>query len=454
MSELLLPVNYRSEIIEPVVALLRSGESCALVGVGSCGKSNIARHLARADVRLHYFQSHAPHALLAYVNCKPLAHHPPEDLYLHALDQLTRAVEEMGGAYTPLQPTLIELWQAAQTNPAGLAKRNLDRACDRLVAVGAETITFILDDCDDLFGKTPPVLFADLRELRDNHKRQVVYLTLTRREPIFLRDDGDTPEFEEFFELISAADHTLPITPYLEADALFMLQRLAARQETAPLLPYNDKRRILDLSGGHAGLIRAIYFAVRRNPGSLETLMAAQLLNNGDVEAECGKIMISLEDDEREALSACVQQAVLQPGVQRRLIKRGLLHQSPYGPPQVFSLVLDAYLRQDQQDNRRNPLLEFIDASRRVKVNGQEIAGFTWPEYEVLKHLYQHRPNPCSATDLIEAMRPAEIGRPSDRGAGNPLGRLSQYVLELRAKLGPVGDLIQHEQTGYRFASS
>jgi hypothetical protein len=323
-----------------------------------------------------------------------------------------------------------------------------------VVAAGAETIAFILDDCDDLFARTPPVLFADLRELRDNHKRQVVYLTLTRREPIFLRDDVDTPEFEEFFELISATDHTLPITPYLEADGLSMLQRLAARQETAPLLGYSDKRRILELSGGHAGLIRAIYFVVRRNPGALETLTAAQLLDNGDVEAECGKIMSSLEDEEREALHACVQQAAPPPGTQRRLTKRGLLRQSPYGPVQVFSPVFDAYLRQSQPDNAHRPLLEFVDNVRHVKVNGQVVTGFTWPEYEVLKYLYQHRPHPCSPTDLIEVMRPAEISRPTDRGQGSPLIRLSQYVLELRAKLGPTGDLIQHEQGGYRFASS
>jgi hypothetical protein len=48
--------------------------------------------------------------------------------------------------------------------------------------------------------------------------------------------------------------------------------------------------------------------------------------------------------------------------------------------------------------------------------------------------------------ELFEAMRPAEIGKPNERAQGNPVERLSQYVLQLRAKLGKVGDAIRHEQ--------
>jgi hypothetical protein len=65
--------------------------------------------------------------------------------------------------------------------------------------------------------------------------------------------------------------------------------------------------------------------------------------------------------------------------------------------------------------------------------------------------LYTHRPNLCRINELFEAMRPAEIGKPIDRAQGNPVERLSHYVLQLRAKLGKAGDAIRHEQDGYRF---
>jgi hypothetical protein len=448
MPELLLPVNYRREILEPAIDLLRMGESCALVGVGSSGKSNIARHLPRADVRLHYFENRAPHVFVLYLNCKPLAHHPPQALYLQALDQLTRAAEELNGAYQSMLPLLNELWQAAQASPEALAKRNLDRAIDHVVRAGAELVIFDLDDCDDLFGNALPVFFADLRELRDNHKRQVVYLTLTRREPAFLR--LNTPEFEELFELISAAGHTIPITPYLEADALFMLQRLAVRQETAPVLGYSEKRRIYELSGGHAGLIRSIYFAVRRNPGALETTTPAQLLTNADIEDECSKILNSLEDEEREDLGRIATRTTPTADGLQRLKRRGLILMSPSGTPQVFAPVFDAYLRQ-QYGPQDSVVMEFLGTSRQVRINNQLVTGLNWPEYEILRYLYNHRPNACRLNELYETMRPPELGRPNDRAQGNPVERLARYVAQIRAKLGKYGGAIHDEQDGYRF---
>src|SRR3712207_9108115 len=97
MSELPIPVTFRAEILQQIVRLLRSGESCALVGVGSSGKSNIARHLARPDVRTEYFGDEAAATLVIYLNCKPLAQRAPHALYVHALDQTSRALEAHEG---------------------------------------------------------------------------------------------------------------------------------------------------------------------------------------------------------------------------------------------------------------------------------------------------------------------------------------------------------------------
>jgi hypothetical protein len=137
-------------------------------------------------------------------------------------------------------------------------------------------------------------LFADLRELRDNHKQQLAYLTLTRHQPVFLRPDAH--EFEEFFELMSASDHIIPITPYREADAHRMIQRLAARQD--PPLHFSDERlhRLFELSGGHPGLIRSIFFGWNPDmpePPSRQNWPPSRMCE------ECGKIVSSLEEDER-----------------------------------------------------------------------------------------------------------------------------------------------------------
>src|SRR5262250_3147219 len=98
MSDLPIPVGFRAETLQQVVRLLRSGESCSVVGVGSSGKSNVARHLARADVRKEYFGDEAGSTIIIYLNCKPLARRAPHELYLAALDQVSRALGEHEGS--------------------------------------------------------------------------------------------------------------------------------------------------------------------------------------------------------------------------------------------------------------------------------------------------------------------------------------------------------------------
>lgn len=468
MSDLPIPVSFRAETVQQVVRLLRSGESCALVGVGSSGKSNIARHLARADVRQEYFDTEADVTVVAYLNCKPFALRAPAEFYLHVLDQLGRAVEGAtdAGALATVRPALADLWQAAQADAAGLARRNLDRALGVLVAAGAQHILLILDDCDDLMRLAPPVLFSDLRGLRDNYKVRVVYLTLTRREPGFLRED--TPEFEELFELISSPGHTLPVAPYVESDALLMLRRLAARQVPPRPLSAPEGRRLFDLSGGHAGLLRALFFATQYTPELAASLMSptewTRLADHADVEGECRKILDSLEVEEQEDLARLARgQAPSADGL-RRLERRGLARAHFSRAPELFSPVFERCLRAILNDAPAGPTpaapeaappaaapVEFLELGRQVRVDGHLIGDLLAPELELLRCLVSAAPEPCAVLTLIAAMRAGEQQERSGRVAGDPLRRLDHYLRQLQAKLGPAAPHVQPAGEGYRW---
>jgi hypothetical protein len=461
MTDLPIPVGFRAETLQQVVRLLRSGESCSLIGVGSSGKSNIARHLARADVRREYFQAEAPVTLIVYLNCKPFAQRPPSALYLHALDQLARALAEAEGEVRHEQPALDELWQAAQAQPDALARRNLDVALGRLVQAGARHILFVLDDCDDLFASAPPVLFSDLRGLRDNYKVVLAYLTLTRREPVFLRPD--TREYEELFELLSAPGHTIPVAPYVDADGLLMLHRLAARQSPPRTLAEGDARQLFLLGGGHAGLLRALFFASQVDPdisnGGLTTAASERLVTHPDVEAECRKIWDSLEPEEQAALSALAGGAPPDPDGLHRLERRGLVHPRLNGRYEFFSPVFEKNLPAAIAANPSQPqaepvLVEFTGVGRQARVNGELVSGLLAPEYELLRCLAEARPAPCSRLTLIEIMRRAELTERSDKVTGDPLRRLDEYVRHLQAKLGSAGRLIRPAGDGYRLGAA
>ena len=67
------PVSFRRELIVRVLGVLMAGESCSLVGVGSSGKSNVARHLARREVLAYHLGEQSAGCLSVLVNCTHLA---------------------------------------------------------------------------------------------------------------------------------------------------------------------------------------------------------------------------------------------------------------------------------------------------------------------------------------------------------------------------------------------
>ena len=456
MADLPIPVSFRAEIVQQVVRMLRAGESCALIGVGSSGKSNIARHLARADVRQEYFDVEAGATVVIYLNCKPFAHKSPPEFYLHALDQLTRALEAHTGPLAGQRDAVSALWQAAQADPNVLALRNLDQALGVLTRAGALHLIFALDDCDDLLSQVAPVFFSDLRGLRDNYKVRVVYLTLTRREPAFLREN--TPEFEELFELLSAPGHTIAVAPYVPTDAMLMLRRLAARQVPPRVLSETEAGRLVGLSGGHAGLLRSMFFATQYNSDLAEAVLTAEgwerLAGHADVEGECRKIWDSLEVEEQEDLGRIVQRQQPSTDGLRRLERRGLVRLHLNRPPEIFAPVFErcvgSLLGMSPAQAAEALAVEFTGVGHQARVNGELVTNLIAPEYEILRCLSAARPEPCSRLALIETMRQAEQSERSRRVQGDPLRRLEEYVRQLRAKIGPAGQWIQPTGDGYK----
>src|SRR6266699_1474315 len=50
-----LPLSFRADLLKRVLADLRAGECCSLIGTSGAGKSNVARFLQRHDVQKAYW---------------------------------------------------------------------------------------------------------------------------------------------------------------------------------------------------------------------------------------------------------------------------------------------------------------------------------------------------------------------------------------------------------------
>lgn len=433
MVEIPIPVNFRSVQIRELTERLRAGESCSVIGVGDTGKSNLVRHLLRADVRQLHFGDAESKIIYLYVDCNKLSQPTEQHLYALILDVLARMLMEMGGDWALLHPRVDDWWQkAVVSGNDAITRHNLEQAFSVVFAAGALQIITAFDDCDALFRQDSLVLLKSLRALRDDFKLRVVYVPVTRRE-IKRLHPTHTPEFETFFELM--VPHVIVVPPYREADALMMLERLAARQDANPRpLSEAEKSRLVQITGGHAGLVRAAYFATRRGERALEPDLVTTLSKQAAIRDECKKIWDCLDEFERGDLIALARRQPSSNLALTRLKKMGLIVENTDGSPAIFSPLLNAYAA-DQI--RRQVMIHLDGKSHTVGVDERTIS-LTLSEFVVFSALYEKRPAPVSRDDLIGRLMSIKAD-PSQLHA-HPERRLDHCLAQLKSKIDLPGN--------------
>lgn len=437
-----LPVEFRSEIIKPLLKTLASGESCSLVGVGSSGKSNVVLHLLRADVREHYLGESARNTLCVRVDCAELSDYSIHSLQGLILEAVLHAVKQMGAGMDAIRQSLDQLWeQVTGTESQERTRRALEDAITRLLQAGVRQVYIILDDFDHVVQKAAPPTLNSLRALRDKHKYQVMYVAVTRRELAFLRNEH---EFEDLYEIV--CNETIPIGPYLEQDADFMADRLAARWGLPGQLSTDEKQCLRKASGCHAGLLRAILWStqcVEHVPLTSPDL-TEKLRGHRDIIPECIKIWESLEDREIANLVSLVGQGwPVDAGVEQ-LEAKGLARHNLDDTWEVFSPVLEDFVSARLPPRRFDVELE----PEQVRVNGRLIK-LEAVEFQLFACLYYQRGKLVPRQELIGQMIKSEAGQ--RRFPGSPEQRLEGYMAEVKRKINSIRqEFVVHAPNGYR----
>jgi hypothetical protein len=238
---------------------------------------------------------------------------------------------------------------------------------------------------------------------------------------------------------------------YTEADSGDMVRRLAERQQPAREISAAQIRRIYELSGGHAGLVRTIFFATLQSLDVMAPDILNQLCDQADVESECRKVWDSLESEERDDLRRIIARAQPTPEGLRRLIRRGLVRFRVGAEPECVSPLLAQFVSRAPVAVRAAPSpLELTGREGEVRAYGQLISGLTRPEYDLLRYLMFKRGQTCTHAELLEVMFVAERTDPAARLRTPPPERVMQYLANLKSKLGAAGALIQVTGDGYR----
>ncbi|HLY26047.1 MAG TPA: hypothetical protein VKQ72_06895 [Aggregatilineales bacterium] len=293
-------LTYRHNLSHELLLNLSRGECCALVGVGSCGKSRLLRHLARPETLEYHLGDAGYDQLILLVECNSWA----GDSTWAAYEGIARTVKEMleNVGHPAIQNTRRELegMYPAIVAEKDIAYSHLRTGLGMLLDGTRLNLTLCFDEFDFVFERFDAQLFRNLRAMRDAFKYRLTYLVATRKQLPFQRPPEQWPEVEVFYELFS--DNTFAIGPYENDDANEMIADLESRYEYS--LRSRTRELLIDVTGGHPGLIGASFRHLEQTkaqPTSPQQ-MAQLLVSEATTWKECRKIWDPLLPNERAAL--------------------------------------------------------------------------------------------------------------------------------------------------------
>lgn len=413
------PLSFRAEIAAPLFDLLRGGESAAIVGSASMGKSRLLLFLQRAEVQQHYLSETAPHTALLLADCNRLAEKSDWGLYELLL---TALIEGVGNRI----PADAREWlnalraEAITRRDALLAQRHLELATRTLCREHGLRLCFILDEFDESYRTLPAAALANLRALRDNDRYQVCFVLMLRDHPGRLRDRTDS---EGFYELLSRS--VLGLKPYNDVDARQVVAQIAARRGRA--WSEAEIAAMLRLSGGHPGSLVALSDVLARTelPADADAQVHWALAQPAVAE-EYRKLWQGLAEDERLALSRLAQ-GIGAPYTPRELLAlKGLIRDENSEQPTFFSPVFHHFVLEKGTLSHRGLWLD--EAAAVVWVEGRRLADLSKLEYDLLRLLYRRLGQVCSRDEILAALYPTEALDPDKAGSENRIDSLMRHL--------------------------
>jgi hypothetical protein len=337
-------IDYRQEILTPLFNHIRGAESFYVIGGASMGKTRLLDFLTREDVQKHYLGELAGRTWLVRVDMNRLSLRNEAWAFYELL--LSSIVLELSNHenINDLRKELVDLdARVIQNHDLLLALRFFEMAVNRLCQVFQFKLCFLFDEFDDAYRHLARETFSQLRAVRDANKNRVSYGIFLRNLPERLRP---SPDNESFYELLSR--NMLGLGPYSKADTLQIIQQLESRRNF-PLTPA-QRDRIHEASGGHAGLVQAIFSILIENHHTLQNVgMPGWIESFGRQPVtieECRKIWEGLASDERDGLSILMEEENRKiPGSTFKLLKaKGLLRMIDDSPC-FFSPMFELYVR-------------------------------------------------------------------------------------------------------------
>ena len=418
-------IRFREKEVDQVFETIVSGNSCSIVGIGSCGKSNLLRFLMEEKVQEVKLGSDKDSFLFIYVDANKMLKLSQWGLYELMLHQMISMLIERDIDEDVMSMAEVFHEKIMKNSRGPLSLRYLDRAISMVCNKSALRLVFLFDEFDALLSKMPARGFRALRALRDDHKYRLMYVVATRLEIPRLRQD--ISEIEHFEELVTST--TIWLGPYVKNDALMMLSRLETRHGVK--LSESIKEQIIEKTGGHPGLIREVF-----NQAKWNTDKSGRLELTPAIIDECRRIWFSLDKTEQDAIVRFANGVSLVDVSDfsfTRLVQKGIIRtNSKPEEHTIFSPLFLDYLKQQKPVIGAHILIE--DDKNKAWINGKEIKNIKGLEFRLLSLMVQNRNKTCTRDKIAEVLYPKDNNNP-DVGVSNT--RIDSVVKRLRKLIEP-----------------
>jgi hypothetical protein len=304
-------LDFRKEEVSYLMKKWTSVESCALVGVGSIGKSNLLQHLSDVRVHKHYLGEEKAKKFRPIVIDSNMLGPLTDDeqfrcwagyeLLMHRLYLAFYPFDVLGDQAEKFHETYLQLQDGTNPLYAYMGLRYFELGLQFFLRQGVQLV-FMFDEFEELLKQLPVRFFQSLRGLRDTHKKQLSFITFTR-EPLSIlikKFDLPTDEIEPFVELFT--DNEYFVGPYNQQDSYNMVTALLKRNN----VQYGEefKHYLVAITGGFAGILRATFQVLNTHPTIFtehETLLP-KLVARKPIKTECETIWKGLTDREQNIL--------------------------------------------------------------------------------------------------------------------------------------------------------
>lgn len=417
---------YRAAEARQVMDWIKAGQSGSLIGLRGSGKSNFLRFLLRENVRQHYLEQNYADFIFVLIDLLGLAKQAEWTVYELILNRLLGELRSLGAETDTLEEIASLHREVRNSRDPLTAQWAVEQGVHLICRRPAQQIVLLFDEFDTVFQALNASLFRCLRAIHDAHEGQISYLIVVTDDLIHLRDD--LMDVDHFHRLVSR--NVCALGPYNEADTRQMIHQLASRRSIE--FSEADTASLVQLSGGHAGLLKAIMSRIWNEPqDSGLTEITPTLTNEPAVQTECSKMWDSLSEGEQVTLDALTVGTPVDPHMLQRLKRKGLVRTDP-STPSLFSPLFADFVRQQIPPTTKSVIIN--RSTREVQLEGRRVESLTEMEFEMLGYLYEHRDRVCTKDELIANVYRQQYGQMT---GGVTDEALQALISRLRAKVEP-----------------